>query len=429
MSVDQKMAWRNIWRNPRRTILTILAITFACLLLVFMLSFQFGSYDVMINSSVKIRTGHLQILDKTYHNKKTMRHVVRQPGKIAEMLDKNPNIEAYTFRGNTFSLISSNTRTYGAMVVGIDPVKEATVSTLKQLVYKGAYLSAQDTNQALVGSLLAKNLKITIGSELTVLGQGRDGSIAATVLIVKGIYRSGIDEFDRSSIQIPLKEFQAVYGMEKTVHEIILNTDQLNKVAGIKADILDHFNLSNKLSNQTNQPIQSGLEKSKSTNLVVLDWMELVPGLLQSIQIDLSMGIIMYLMLILVVAFSILNTFLMAIFERTREFGVLMAIGTSPGRLTKMLLIESSFITLIGVFCGIVLGIFVTFYFETYGIDISGSSEILRQYGVPSIIYPKLSVLTIFTGPLAVFVITILSALYPILKIRKLRPVEALTRN
>jgi ABC-type lipoprotein release transport system permease subunit len=173
--------------------------------------------------------------------------------------------------------------------------------------------------------------------------------------------------------------------------------------------------------------IQKNLASLNSTQpLTVLDWNELMPGLRQSIEMDLISGLIFYLLLLLVVAFSILNTFLMAIFERTREFGVMMAIGTSPGRLTKVLLIESMSMTFVGVLAGILAGSLVTIYFQAHGIDFSGASELLSQFGITGRLYPKLSLLSAVSGPLAVMVITFFTALYPALKVRRMQPVEAM---
>jgi ABC-type lipoprotein release transport system permease subunit len=403
------MAWRNIWRNPRRTILTISAIAFASLLLVFMLSFQFGSYETMINTSVKIQTGHLQIQAREYQDKKNIRLVVPEPVKIADVLEKIPNTEAYTYRGQAFSLISSDQRTYGVAVTGIDPDREATVSRLKSLVREGEFLAADDTDQALIGQLLARNLRVKLGDELTVLGQGRDGSIAATVVKIKGIFSSGIADFDRAAIHIPLQTFQEVYSMQGAVHEVVIIADSLRNIASIKAAITAGM-----------------LQLKPDKPLTVLDWDELMPGLRQSIEMDLISGLIFYLLLVLVVAFSILNTFLMAIFERTREFGVLMAIGITPGRLTKVLLIESMTLTLIGIVTGIVVGSLITLYFQAHGIDISGASELLSQFGITGRMYPKLSWLSALSGPLVVLIVTFFAALYPAIKVRRLQPVEAM---
>ncbi|MBW2410750.1 MAG: ABC transporter permease [Deltaproteobacteria bacterium] len=403
------MAWRNIWRNTRRTILTICAITFSSLLLVFMLSFQFGSYETMINTSVKIQTGHLQIQARAYHEKKSIRMVVSEPDAVTSILDEIPHIEAYTYRGQAFSLVSSQKRSYGALVTGIDPLLEARVSRLKKLIRQGDFFTRSDQNQALIGKLLARNLRLGIGDEITLLGQGRDGSIAATVVTVKGIYSSGIDAFDRNVIHIPLNTFQQVYAMGDAVHEIVIIARSLASIDDIKSSLSASMDA-------VENPVP----------LKILDWEELMPGLRQGIEMDLISGMIFYFLLILVVAFSILNTFLMAILERTREFGVLMSIGTRPGRLTKVLLIESMTMATIGTMGGIVLGSAITLYFQSHGIDLSGQSELLSQFGISGRIYPKLSLLSALSGPAAVLLITFGAALYPALKVQRLQPVDAM---
>jgi len=407
--IDLKMAWRNVWRNPRRSLLTIFAIAFACLVLVFMLSFQFGSYETMINTSVKIYTGHLQIQAKDYQEKRDIRLVVSDPKVIEKHLKGIPHLQGFTFRAQAFSLVSSGKRTYGTLVNGIDPKNEASVSRLKSLIVKGSYLSPNDYGTVLMGQLLAKNLRVGIGNEITVLGQGRDGSIAATVLRIKGIFRTGIDQLDRSTMYIPLNCFRDVYAMGQAVHQVVMVVDSLSHVLSVKRQLAGII-----------------LHLSADPSLVVLDWEELMPGLRQGIEMDLISGVVFYLILILVVAFSILNTFLMAIFERTREFGVLMAIGVTPGRLMRLLFIESLILTLVGIGAGIVVGVLVTRYFQFHGIDISGASDLLTQFGITGRLYPRLSYISVASGPAAVLIITSLAALYPTLKVRSLQPVKAM---
>ena len=251
---------------------------------------------------------------------------------------------------------------------------------------------------------------MTIGDELTLLGQGRDGSIGATVVQVKGIFRSGIDEFDRSAMQIPLSTFQDIFSMEGAVHEVVVIGKSLSDVSRIKTQLKTALSVLN-----NRKPLKT------------LDWQELMPGLRQAIEMDLVSGLIFYGLLIIVVAFSILNTFLMAIFERTREFGVMMAVGTTPRRLTKILLIESMSMTLISIITGICIGIGITYYFQIHGIDFSGGSELLSQFGITGRMYPKLSLLSVSIGPFMVLFFTFFAALYPALKVRRLRPVEAMT--
>lgn len=413
LPMDVKMAWRNIWRHPRRTLLTTLAIAFACVLLIFMLSFQFGSYEAMINASIKIHTGHLQVQAEGYQEKKKLRRVIEDPKAVQRVLAAIPEVKAQAARARAFALVSSEERSYGIMVEGIDPKAEAKVSTLSSIVQQGAYLDTgpgpEGLPKALMGHLLARNLKVGVGDELTVLGQGRDGSVAAMVTVVGGIYRSGMDEYDRSAIQIPLAVFQEVFAMRGAVHEIVVAGEHLADVGAIQHAL---------------GPSLAAIANQRP--LVVLSWDDILPGLRQAIRMDLVSGGISYLILILVVAFSILNTFLMAIFERTHEFGVMMAIGTRPARLTRLVLIESAGMTLVGIIAGLVLGCLLTAYFAAHGIPLGGASEILSQFGIPDTLYPRMTFISVMAGPLAVLLITLAAALYPALKIKRLRPVEAL---
>jgi len=410
LSIHLKMAWRNIWRNRRRSLLTMLAIAFACALLVFMLSFQFGSYEAMLNSAIKIHTGYFQIQAEGYQEKNDIRRVVPNPEAVARILDGIAQVSAYTFRASAFALASSEDRTYGVAVSGIDPAREGVVSSIKRLIREGEYLSEGDVDQALVGALLAKNLRVGIGDAITLLGQGRDGSVAATVVTVKGIFSSGQDDFDRSAIHIPLDYFREVFFMRGAVHTVVGLTPSLWDLSEVVKAAEKRVTALN-----TDRP------------LVVLDWKELIPGLAQAIMIDIISALIFYMLLILVVAFSILNTFLMAIFERTREFGVLMAMGTTKERLTRLLMAESMIMTVLGIAGGILLGGLVTLYFQKHGISMGDSSELFRQFGISGRIYPRFTPLSAAIGPSLVLVITFLVALYPAFKVRKLRPVEALS--
>ncbi|MBN1141936.1 MAG: ABC transporter permease [Deltaproteobacteria bacterium] len=403
------MAWRNLWRNPRRSILTLAAIAFATLLLVFMLSWQFGSYETMINAAVRGPTGHLQVQARDYHEKREIEMVVDDPGAILALAEALPEVAAVTPRAVAFALAASDRRTYGTAVLGIDPERENRVSELKKRVRRGDYLAAGAAGQALPGDILATNLRAAPGAEVTLLGQGRDGSVAATAVTVAGSFRSGQDVIDRATLYLRLDDFQETFAMAGAVHQVVVVGRSLDEVPRIKA------------------ALQRGIAAlGRDRELVVLDWSELMPGLLQSIQLDLVSGFIFYLILIVVVAFSILNTFLMVVLERTREFGMLIAIGVTPGRLSRLLLMESAVMTFLGLLAGILLGSLVTWYYQVHGIEFSGAAEMLRQFGLPERMYPRLSLLSIAVGAGLVFVITALTALYPARRVKRLSPLEAM---
>ncbi len=401
------MALRNIWRNPRRTALTLGAIAFACLVLVFMLSFQFGCYEAMINTSVKISTGHLQVQAEGYLKDREIHQAIASPSDLARILDSTPGIEAWTIRSNAFALVSSARRTTGVLISAIDPEKEKRVSTMAALVRKGTFLDKNKPYGTLLGERLARNLGVTTGDELTLLGQGKDGSVAASVMTVQGIFESGVEDMDRNVLLMNLADFNDIFAMDGAAHLAVITVSSLKTVSTVKKNLFRRLNATD--------------------HLRVYDWMEILPGLLQSIQMDLVSGSIMYLILVIVVAFSIFNTFLMSIFERTREFGVMMAFGTTPGRLMRLVMLESAAITVFGIVLGMILGSLVTLYYQSHGIYIEGTADILRQYGIPERLYPRLSFLTLMAGPVLVFVITFVSSVIPALRIRRMKPVEAMS--
>ena len=402
---DLLMAWRNIWRNPRRSILTILAIVFATALLVFMLSFQFGAYDDMIDSSVRLSSGHVQIVAPGYHDRPKMRKVISDPAPLIQVASNLKNIEQVSMRSEAFVLASGEKRSRGIMVTGVEPAYEVIMSSVPNQIVEGRYLTNEDGAAGVIGTLAAQHLQISIGDECVLLGSGRDGSIAAAVVKIIGIYKSGIDEFDRSTMQIPLSEFDSIFSMEGAVHRLILTFDHLS-------------------DSHTGAAQLRGDDQTRG--LQVMTWEELTPGLKQSIELDLISGVIMYFILVVVVAFSILNTFFMAIFERKKEFGVLMSIGMKPRRLVGLMLLESMSMTAFGLLLGTFCGIGITLLTAHYGISMGDSAEFMAQYGMPDRLYPKLTALSVAIGPLLIFLVTLLTALIPVLRIPNLHPVEAL---
>jgi len=402
---DFKLSWRNIWRHKRRSALTILAIVFATALLVFMLSFQLGSYDDMINASVTLDTGHIQIMPTGYHADQKIRNVIDSPGDLLDTVKQLPSVKGAAARAESFCLASSDNRTKGVLISGVHPAQEQTVSRLSKSMKTGEYLAADDADAAVIGLLLAKQLKLGIGDELTLLGQGRDGSIAAGIVIIKGIFQSGVDEFDRNVIQVPYAYFNGMFYMNHTAHRIVVRLDSLKPIE------------------KTCTALASRIDTSR---LKIFTWDTLMPGLKQTIRLDLISGFIMYGILIIVVCFSILNTFLMSILERKKEYGMLIAIGTTPLRLMKFVLTESMLMTLIGLIIGIGVGTAVTLFFSHHGIGLGEASDMLSQYGISDRLFPKLTPVSLVSGPLLILVFTFLTALIPALRIRTLRPVEAI---
>ncbi len=406
MGIVLRLAWRNLWRHSRRTWLTASAIAFASMLLVFMITLQLGSYDMMIDTTLRVYTGQMQVQRLGYKDKRQMRTTVPEAARLAERLRVATGLDAVAARAQGFALASSAERSYGVPVIGVQPEFERGVSTLPHLVKAGRYLSDSQAQELVLGSALARNLKLTLGDELTLLGSAKDGSVAATVLPVVGFFESGNPELDRRLVMMPLATFQEVFAMGGDAHTIVVSGPSYESIPRTKIKVSALI---------ADQP-----------GLTVLDWDELVPGVKQLIQTDMVQNWITYIALIVIVTLSIMNTFLMNVLERTREFGIMLALGASPRRLGTLVMLESVFLTLLGLVIGIAIGGGIAVYFHFEGFSFPGMKEIYAQFGLPGVIHPKLSFASFTLGPAVIFVFTVLAALNPALRIRKLQPVEAI---
>ena len=404
-NITFSLAWRNLWRHPRRTWLTVGAMVFSNILLVFMISLQFGMYRLMYDNSLSMFTGHIQVQADGYIDEPKLRLTIPAAAKLAaDLRDRLPK-EQVTTRAMAFALVSSPERSYGVQVVGVQPEHEASVSNLPSLVKKGQFLDTSGNHQAVVGSVLARNLKVNIGDELTLFGTGRDGSFAAGIAQVAGIFESGVPEIDRSFIEISLTDFQDIFSMGDHAHNIVVKTS-------------DSFDLDGTIDTIAQHTTPEGL--------VVHDWDALQPGLRQSVQADMASAWFMYTVLIVLVAFSVLNTQLMSVLDRTREFGVVIALGLTPGRLGRLVLLETGLMAGVGLLLGLVLGAAVVSYFGVYGFTYPGLEEMAARFNLPGRIYPTASLSSLLLGPAVVFFACLIAAVYPALKLLRLQPVAAM---
>ena len=406
MNLVFRLAWRNLWRQPRRTWLTTGAMVFSNTLLVFMISLQFGMYGLMIDNTLQAFTGHLQIQAPGYIDDQKMRQTVAGIVPLAAQMRGEFQDRNIAARATGFALVSSEDRSYGIAVVGVEPGYEPGVSTLPGLVTEGRFLNDNDAAEIVIGAALARNLRVSLGDELTLLGSGKDGSFAAAVVNIVGIFDSGMADFDRSISEIPLGLFQDVFYMNGSGHHIVFNNGGIDGVAELKMQV------------------EALLPNEKE--LVVHDWDALQPGLQQAIKADMSSAFFMYGILVILVAFSVLNTQLMSVLERTHEFGIVMALGLTPGRLGRLVLLETCIMGFLGFVLGALLGGLLTAYLTVNGFAYPGMDELAAKFNLPARFYPEVSTLSLISGPLVVFLFTILAALYPALRLHRLHPVEAM---
>jgi putative ABC transport system permease protein len=401
-----RLAWRNLWRHPRRTWLTTGAMVFSNVILVFLISMQVGMYQLMINNTLRATTGHLQIQAPGYLDEQRIRQTVPDVEELAARVRETLGLDTVAPRAAGFALASSEDRSYGIQIVGVDPEDERRVSSLPGLVEEGHYLSGTDTAEIVVGRRLARNLNAGVGDEVTFLGTGRDGSFAAAVTTIVGILASGNPDLDRSLAQVPLHFFQETFSMGSAGHKVVILAPDLFQVPKLKSRV------------------EAALPPGQ--DLVVLDWEALVPGLKQAIQADMSSAVFMYGVLIILVAFSVLNTQLMSVLERTKEFGIVMALGVSPGRLGRLVLLETTVMGLMGLLLGVLLGGGLVLWFGVHGLTFPGLDEMAGQFNLPDRIYLELSATGLLLGPSVVLLASLLATLYPMARLFWLEPVEAM---
>ena len=406
MSITLRMAWRNLWRHKRRTWLTVGAMIFSNLILVFAISLQFGSYQMMIDNSLKSYTGHMQIQRKGYNEEPKMRSSIDAVIPLANNVRKQLGSDMVAARGVSFALTSSEQRSYGLQIIGVEPEYEPNVSTLPGLIHQGSYFTDINAEEIVIGSVLARNLRVGVGDELTLLGSGHDGSFAAGIAIVTGIFDSGIVDIDRTMAQLPIGYFQSLFGMDGRGHNIVINAADLSQASSLQRAIINML--------------------TDHDDLVVLNWDKLQPGLKQAIQADLASAWFMYGVLIVLVAFSVLNTQLMSVLERTREFGVMMALGVNPARLGSLVMTETAVMSGLGLAIGSALGFMLTWYLSVVGFSYPGMEEMTERFNLPDRMYPSLSVLSIMLGPGIIFICSLLASIYPALRLFFLQPVSAM---
>ena len=402
MGLYMRVAWRNLWRNGRRTWLTAGGIAFSVFLCVAFMSFQLGSYDGMIDTATGMMSGHMQVQHEDYLDDPKVANRIVAGSDLLRQLEDSPDIVAAAARVEGFALVSVGERSFGGLVMGVDPVREPKVSALSGQIVEGEYLPRSDS--AYVGRALGTNLGLKIGDEIFVLGSALEGGVAAAVFNVDGFFDTGQVELDRSILQVPLSAVQSAFGLGDSVHRIVLLGKNANDATAIA----------------------QGLAPTLPEEVRVLDWDKLLPELRQMIQMDAVTSVIIYVLLLAIVTLSVANSFTMTVFERTREFGMLIAIGMKPGGIVAMIVIEALCMWVVGTAIGAAISYALMIGLGAVGVPIAGLEEMAGQFMMPERIHPEVSFLTLGTAPLVLLAGTLVAGLIPALRVRRLKPVEAL---
>lgn len=398
-----RIAWRNVWRNKRRSVIIIISVAVGVVATVLIDTLDRGMVYQMLDSQVGAHVSHIQIHRKGFKDNPVVQSTVPDANAVATTIRNTPGIAHWAGRVLTFGLISSATSSSGAQIVGVDPAMEESVTTIKRSITDGRYLSGAP-NEVVIGTSLAEKLGVGLGDRVVAMASATDGHVGTDLFRVVGLFETMSSEFDKSNIYVSLPNAQQMLGLGSKVSEfaiILSNVDLLGSV-------------------------QASLKRSLGPDYEVLSYPEVLPLLVMMIEVTEQSMIIFYILIGIALIFGIVNTMLMAIYERIHELGVIKAIGLRDRSLVMMVLVEAFFLGIIGTATGFAIGYLIYLPLSRTGIDLSLFSEGLRSFGVGTTIYPVLTWGVIADALLIIPFIAVFGAVYPALKAARLHPVEAI---
>ena len=398
------LSWRNIWRNKKRTLIVAASVFFAVILAAIMRSAQLGSYSYMIHSSAKLFTGYLQVQGQGYWDKRSLDNSMVIDSQLQQEISQISHVTNVTPRLEGFALVSFGVNTKVGEVIGIDPDREDNMTGLKQRLVAGDFLTS-DAQGALIGAGLAHRLKTALGDSIVLYGQGYHGQIAAAKLPVTGIVKLPFQEMNNSFVFLALGCAQNLFSAYDRITSLPIMID----------------------NNRHLNTVQSTLRSKLNPEYAIMTWDQMMPDLVQNIQLDNASGIVMLIILYIVIGFGVFGTVMMMMMERTKEFGILISVGMKKTRLMLVTTLESIFLSFIGVIVGIFSSYPIIYYLKLHPIHITGEgAKTFDSLGIEPIFNFSTDSIVFISQATIVFIIALVTALYPLFFIRKIEPNKAM---
>ncbi len=397
-----KLAWRNIWRNKRRTGITLAMTIFAVVLSTLMMSIKEGVYENMISSTAGDFSGYAQVHSNGYWEDKSLDLAFELTDSLEQKITNTNNVEGFMPRVDGFALAAVDNVSKGSMVIGIDVEKEKTFHGLDKRVSEGTYLTAND-DAIMIGDGLASHLKLTINDTLVLLGAGYHGMSAVGKYPIKAIVKFGSPELSKQLVFMPMKAAGMFFATDQLITTIVLKTKNSN----------NGINAANSLTQKLNEKYE------------VMNWKQMNPELVTMIEADKSEGYVFMFILYMVIGFGIFGTMLMMLAERKREFGVLVAVGMKRIKLSIMVWVEILTVSILGAILGLLAAFPVCYYFFTnpiqYGEEIT---EMAEEYGMEAVLRASLAPHLFLEQALIIAIIASVIAIYPFIKLQRINAVK-----
>jgi ABC-type lipoprotein release transport system permease subunit len=403
-----RIAWRNLWRNRRRSIVVITSIGFGIFAMIISIGFMNGMMVQTVENTISTSLGHIAIHKKGYQEAMKLEYHFNPSERALHSVEKNPAVKAWAPRLMAQGMLRSSESARGVMMVGIDPAREKKVTKIYDYMLRDGvsrYLDGPDDDSIIISKSVADRLDLMVGDKLVLMMQDKNNEIIGVGMTVKGFFRTPVESFDKFVAFTGIRKLQEISGMGANITEINMILPDKGNVDSVKAGIVRALN-------------DPGLE--------VLSWKDMAPNLVSAIKLFDSMMYIFFAIVFITVIFSVANTLIMAIMERFHEIGVMKSIGTRPSWIFTMIMIEAVNLGMVGLAAGIIAGLALVVITGVTGIDFSFYMESFRMFGTGNIIYPTIKAMHIVMSTVIVLMTTILAALYPAVKAARIKPLEAL---
>jgi ABC-type lipoprotein release transport system permease subunit len=407
--MDITIAWRNIWRNPRRTIIIMIAVVVGIWSMIFLTAFMRGMVVDMIENGIATLTGDVKIYAEGFRSDPALENRIKQAEALVSRVKETlPDSAKLATRVRVNAIAQNARHSAGVALAGIDPEMEAGVSFIGEGVDTGKMLAADDSTGIVVGQALLDKFETRIGHKLILMTENSENDIASKAFRIRGVYRAKLASTEKRFVFVKKAAAQEMLGIGTDISEISVMLTSHEQAAPVAETIAANID---------------------TTAYSVQPWQELLPMLQAYVGIFDGFIILWYLVVFVAMGFGIINTTLMAVFERMREFGLLKALGMRPWRILRQVLIESGFILVLGAAVGNVLALSMVHILGLYGIDLSALAAGFEYAGMSSIIYPEVFLHDVLLANAVVICLGLLVSAYPAARAARILPVEAMAQT
>jgi putative ABC transport system permease protein len=401
-----RLAWRNVWRNRRRTLIALVAIALGLVFLTFMDGATAGFQQAVFGNAVRLQGGNVQVHAPGYREKSKRLPLLplADAESVVRAARAEPQVIAASRRINTGGFVSSREATMPVVITGIEPEKEAPVGLLAENIAQGRYLASDDEDLILIGRGLADRLEVGVGDRITLVGCAAHEQMRRRTMTIVGIYNLGLPEAEKRLVYVSLAEAQALFDLRDQATEVVIALESVGQERTVTEAL-----------------------RAALPGYEVDSWQELNPEMKQSLDVDKQVMNIFGLVVLLIAGIGVLNLMLMAVFERTREIGLLAAMGLKRWELLALFLLEGVLIGLLGTLLGGVLGGLVVSAVGKVGIEFSSVAEMGEMMALMGDrLYPRLAINLLLGRAVTVAIIAALASLYPAWRASRREPAEAL---